>query len=377
MQHKNQDRNQELILQDIKSNGKEINWKSKKLNSSVVADTFTRVISYSKGAKINDCGSLLWFRYFLSDKPIPMELAYASFCKNRMCPMCAWRRSLKVKANVAKIMNFMADSDGYKDYRYLFLTLTQKNVSADELNDELKKISSCFMKMFRWVEVKRMNNGFIKSIEITYNQEADTYHAHIHAVIAVNKSYFTNPKLYIKQMRWRELWKKALNIDYLPIINIKTVKPDEGSGEVFTDDNGNPMLDHEGNIMRFPMTYNNVIPEIVKYSVKSSDYIIRDKDTGELDKDTTDTVISVLASALFRKRLVSFSGVFKIVAAIINIPDEDKADLNDDFEDDYEKDYLYKRYGWKENLKNYYHDRYLNADDFERIFYRDKEGRGK
>jgi len=42
-------------------------------------------------------------------------------------------------------------------------------------------------------------------------------------LLPVKKSYFTG-KLYISQKDWTSLWKKAMKLDYTPIVHIQRVK---------------------------------------------------------------------------------------------------------------------------------------------------------
>lgn len=42
----------------------------------------------------------------------------------------------------------------------------------------------------------------------------------------VPSSYFGGH--YIKQQEWREMWQSALKVDYLPVVNVKAVKPKAG-----------------------------------------------------------------------------------------------------------------------------------------------------
>ena len=50
--------------------------------------------------------------------------------------MCSWRRSLKIFSQVSNIMNYFEDSF---ECKYIFLTLTVKNVSSCLLVNELDK----------------------------------------------------------------------------------------------------------------------------------------------------------------------------------------------------------------------------------------------
>ena len=91
----------------------------------------------------------------------------------------------------------------------IFLTLTAPNVSAEELNDEIKHYNHSFKKLMERKEVKAIVKGYARKLEITYNEERDDYHPHFHVLIAVDKSYFNNNRLYISRDRWLELWQQG------------------------------------------------------------------------------------------------------------------------------------------------------------------------
>jgi hypothetical protein len=67
--------------------------------------------------------------------------------------------------------------------------------------------------------------GFVRSIEITRNAKTGEAHPHFHCLLMVRPSYFG--KHYIRQELWRELWRSCLKVDYLPVVNVKAVKPDK------------------------------------------------------------------------------------------------------------------------------------------------------
>ncbi len=54
------------------------------------------------------------------------------------------------------------------------------------------------------------------------------------------------------------------------------------------------------------------IAEVAKYTVKESDYLIRDE-FDNIDKESTDEVVKTLDNALHRKRLISLGFKFKEV----------------------------------------------------------------
>ena len=130
------------FLSDCK-NGKENDWKGKKIKSSRLSQSYARLGMSKKATLVKFCGSDLVFKV-----PVNLngekKLHTANFCKVRLCPMCAWRRSLKTFAIVNTIMNLVCSE---KNYEFLFLTLTIKNVKGEELLEALDNIFYGFKKL--------------------------------------------------------------------------------------------------------------------------------------------------------------------------------------------------------------------------------------
>ena len=64
--------------------------------------------------------------------------------------------------------------------------------------------------------------GYIRAMEVTYNQEKDTYHPHIHCIFAVKAQYFTHG--YIKKSEWQYIWGECCKTEYEPIVKVQTIK---------------------------------------------------------------------------------------------------------------------------------------------------------
>ena len=102
------------------------------------ADT---VEAHYKGSEFHDysqrvhfCSDLLEFGLApQEDTSLKMKLRAARFCRVRHCPVCQWRRSLMWKAKAYKVLPKIVEE--YPNHRWLFLTLTQKNVPITELRD--------------------------------------------------------------------------------------------------------------------------------------------------------------------------------------------------------------------------------------------------
>lgn len=81
------------ILVDKNSRGKERDWRGRKILSLKLADIF-KELQYKKTfvERVISCGDTL---QFIQNQDGTLKLYQAYFCKNKLCPMCNWRRSMK------------------------------------------------------------------------------------------------------------------------------------------------------------------------------------------------------------------------------------------------------------------------------------------
>ena len=210
------------------------------------------------------------FMLFVADKTLEhKKLHGANSCKNRFCPVCAWRKARKNALKISILMQYLKEEENKE---FLFLTLTAPNVKADALNDEIKHYNQSFQRLMQRKEVKAAVKGYIRKLEVTYNKDRDDYHPHFHVVLAVNKSYFTDKNYYINRNRWLELWQQATKNPSITQVDVRKVKHTDDKKEV---------------------------SEVAKYSAKDSDYL--------QDKKVFDTFYKALSG----KRLIVYSGLFK------------------------------------------------------------------
>jgi len=184
----------------------------------------------------------------------------------------------------------------YPKGRFLFLTLTVKNVSGYNLNAELSNFAKSFDRLFRRVKVKKNMLGYIRATEITRNDDRDDFHPHMHILVFIKSSYF-NKGDYISQNDWTDLWKQSAKLDYTPVVHIKAVKP-KGKNE--NDPNG----------------MKKAILETAKYPTKPIDF---DSENIEVVRD--------LHEGMYRKRLISFGGIFKEIRKELNLDNIEEGDL--------------------------------------------------
>ena len=307
------------LLRDVASTGKERPWVNKKTRSLLTAENYEVANLMSKAEKMYDCGNYLVFKL----KDGKMKLYKAYFCKVRLCPMCNWRRSLKVAAQNKLIVERANETESVT---WLFLTLTVKNVEGHELKSTVEDMMKAWHSFSKYAKFKKSVKGYFRALEITKNRDWNsksygTYHPHFHVLLCVPKSYFKKKDLYITHDEWLNMWQKALKIDYKPIVSIQKVKPKEKPK--------NP-LDVENELSKAmkDMEEINAVFEVSKYPVKDTDVIRGDK----LTKDNVETLLA-FDTAIARKRLIAYGGLLKQIHKELNLDDED-GDLINVGEDD-------------------------------------------
>lgn len=285
--NKNETGSQEVIeiLLDKSGTGRVRPWRAKKLASTQLSQVLAwEDYAPKKAVRVRDCSDMLLFTV---QQDGTKRLKNGNFCRERLCPMCGWRRSLKAYSNMTKVMDVVG-----KDYAFIFLTLTAKNCTGTELTEILNKMFRAWHNMMRTKAVKQAVKGWYRGLEVTHNIDCDTYHPHFHVVLAADKRYFKGEN-YIKQADWKALWKSAMCVDYDPIIDVRKIKGKTAKA----------------------------VAEVAKYSVKDADYIIPD------NWDLTVDTVRTLDVSLKGRRLIAYGGVLKDVHKRLNLDDEVNGDL--------------------------------------------------
>ena len=283
-----------------------------------LADVYERLGMDEKAFRVRTCGTELDYRIpeDLSESP---KLYRANFCKDRLCSMCGWRRSKKIFSQVSKVMDKLEP-----DYAFVFVSLTVRNCSADELKKIIDLLMYGFKKFTLIRSIKRAFKGYFKTLEITRNIDIGRnyeYHPHIHCIFAVRKGYFKS-KDYIKHEDLIQYWRQACRLDYDPVVDIRKVKPKIGD-------------DGEINLKA-------AVCEVAKYSVKTADVL-------EGNARMQEQAVLTLVDSLSSRRLCSFGGVFKKAAQELKLDDVLDGDLVLTDGDKLRKDvaYLLVTYQWR------------------------------
>ena len=154
---------------------------------------------------IASCGSFLTFRTLESDNTVG-KLSNGSFCRQRICPLCQRRRSLKLFSNIQQMLEPIKNK-----YAFLHLTLTVPNVNVADIRSQITHLFESSKMLFNTPAIKKAFKGVIRSLEVTYNKDTELLHPHLHCLVLVNKSYFTS-RDYIKFEDLREIWGDIIGV---------------------------------------------------------------------------------------------------------------------------------------------------------------------
>jgi len=298
------------ILHDVNKNGKDRKWKERKEANLRHAKRMEK-LGYSEKAveRVTVCADILKFH---RDPIKGLKLYQAYFCGNKLCPLCNWRRSMKYSWQIKKIIEKALER--YPKARFLFLTLTIKNVKAERLSDAIIEINKSFDRLFRRKKVNKNLIGFVRSLEVTYNDKTKEYHPHIHVLLMVKPTYFKGSENYISQEDWTDMWEESANLFYTPVVNIKAVKE-----KVVKDDLKSDFS--EDGIMK-------AVLETAKYPVKPFE-IEKDKN-GKVIKRSEEELTKItgeLLEGLYKKRQLGFGGIFKEIRKELKLDDIENGDL--------------------------------------------------
>jgi hypothetical protein len=156
-----------------------------------------------------DCGTQLQFVKTVESGKEVYHLKAANFCRQRCCPMCQFRKSEKMYAEVLRVVKHLQS-----EYRFLHLVLTIPNArDGSELLQGIKLLYKGFGNLLAYKEVRGVFKGVLRCLEVSYNYENDTFHPHLHCLVAVRPSYFNDSRRYLSfdflRLKWSEAVRKA------------------------------------------------------------------------------------------------------------------------------------------------------------------------
>lgn len=297
--------NKREILVDRGPSGRDFDWRGRKMRNELLALAYDQVDT-AKAARLRSCATVLIYCQDGERK----RLKSANFCRVRLCPICQWRRALKNCVQMTHILRYCQQER--PGLSYIFLTLTMKNCQLSELGQALDLIAESWHRLMHYSALAGSHGeisvikGWYRGVEITHNLDYespnfDTYHPHIHAILAVDNSYFKSKK-YISQEKFTALWKKAARLHYDPIVDVRKIRPkrDGDQSEVAIRD---------------------AVAEASKYSIKDTDVVTPD------DWQLTLETVAGLNQVLAKRRFIGLGGCFMEAHRKLHLDDVDDGDL--------------------------------------------------
>ncbi len=284
-------------------------WDKHRHSADLVADLYRGEDGFDTYAQRMDfCAQILDFKLVpdLDLGELLLKLSSAHFCRVPQCPVCQSRRSMMWKARALRVLPLVVKD--YPKYRWLFLTLTQKNCLVNELRGTIQGMNKSFKRLTmlkQWAV-----EGWIKSLEVTRGRDGSA-HPHFHCLLMVSSTYFKSN--YLNYDQWAELWQRAARLDYKPQVSIRAV-----------DKNRDPTI---------------LIPEILKYSVKESDlYKSRE-------------FLLVITEQLYKIRRISVGGILRSYMKKLEEEPEDLIGKDEENGNEVDEGHLY--FEWKFQEKKY------------------------
>ena len=263
------------------------------------------------------CGS--WIEFFSDEEERKFKVNNADFCCHRFCPVCMWRQARRDAMKIAVMMDYLEQEKGRA---FVFATFTAKNVTGAELPAQVDRFNVAFRNLVKREDIMRMNDGYIRKLEITYNGDEritqeyyvkakgycrrrglkvgdvnpnyDTYHPHFHVIFSVTRGYFSGGR-YVKRDTWLRHWRELMGDDGITMLDVRKVQRGdvrEASGEFDmkgTDTNGKGKRKSVRDT-RF---------EIAKYAAKDADFM------------QSQSVFDVFYKSLHGRQLLTYGGCFK------------------------------------------------------------------
>lgn len=281
-------------------------WDKHRFFADRVEDLYTGSEFHRLSDRIHFCSEFLQFGLGGEGDRPKLKLRAARFCRVRHCPVCQWRRSLMWKAKAYKVLPMIVET--YPKHRWLFLTLTQKNVPILELKETLSQMNRAFQRLSQLKAFPAI--GWLRSTEVTRGRDGSA-HPHFHCLLMVPSSYFSG-RDYLKQSDWVRMWRKSLRLDYNPVLDVQAVKQGD-----------QPM---------------QLVPELLKYCTKESD-LVEDREW-----------FLELTRQMHKMKCVTTGGVLKDYLKELEEEPEDLIGESEEPESQEEGTFCF---GWKRREKKY------------------------
>lgn len=260
----------------------------KKAESVLVAQKLYAAGLKKRGDRIMSCNRILKISQCADCGHI--DIVSASYCRDRLCPLCSWRLSILRYARMRRILETIPSG-----YEYSLVTLTVKNCKSSDLSSTISAMSAAWADVRRQRWLKDRLVGWARSLEVTYNKVSHEVHPHYHIIAVWSRASDGGCTALIQE--WQHRCARHGLTCTTAAQDARSIKSAGGEGTALI----------------------GAICEAMKYCVKSKDLL----DGVPL------SIVRDIALGLEGKKLISLGGIIKQIAAKLALDDIDKPDDDD------------------------------------------------
>ena len=150
-------------------------------------------------SRVKNCSSI-WDLLFFEKNNVKTIEGF-NRCKDKFCANCQSALALKREHQFTPIFKKFS-ADGNNVYHCIF---TVKNCSATLLKPTIMQMFKSFSYLIRYLDgrckIKDLDFKFlgfksaVRSLEVTYNKEENTYHPHLHCLFVFSKNFYLDKKI--------------------------------------------------------------------------------------------------------------------------------------------------------------------------------------
>lgn len=291
----------EIMLQDSQR------WTMHKNDAKKMAERLLKIHQYARGYRMQQCAQSIHMSVCASCGH--KHVYNARLCRDRFCPICSWRLSMRRFANMMQIVQGLRER--YPEAEWQFVTLTLENCQPRALRDTIDEMARAWNCIWSRKTTKKMPIlGWARSLEITYNAKSRTFHPHYHVLVLWADAY--SPSEH--EQKWLErAWMDTIKIRTHHDAQDSTMVRSKGRQMVpsiydQTEDDAQTVL--------------TAVLETYKYSIKS-------KEMQEMPLG----VFQLLDELLKGRRMVAFGGAVKDFAKEIGLTSMEAVSADDESDD--------------------------------------------
>jgi plasmid rolling circle replication initiator protein Rep len=262
-------------------------WEQKKLRAKIIAAKLEAIGEKKRSERMAMCST------YITANECPscghMHVLHTKLCRDRLCPICQWRLSMRRFATMYTIVDGLQHA--YPESQWQFVTLTLRNCRAEDLSATIDLMSSTWNKIASNTTFKEFYQGWAKSLEITYNPRTRTLHPHYH-ILLMQRTHFGGK--YVQRS-----WCRLLHNQTSALAQCTETIDMQAGDEINKD----------------------AILETYKYAFKSDEA-----------EDMPLSIFRHLVKAIKGRRLVAYGGKVKEYAQLCQLPPIDNPSEDDEAE---------------------------------------------